>query len=323
MVTATLDVLALGEALIDFVADRPAPRLQDVAAFRRAAGGAPANLAVGVARLGRRSGLLGRVGADAFGHFLQETLTKNGVDVTQLALDPEHRTGLAFVSLGPGGERSFEFFRHPAADMFLAPADVNPAVVGGARILHLGSNSLAVDPCRSAALAAIGAARSAGGIVSFDVNLRLALWPHPELARERILAVLPEVDVLKVSEEEAEFLRPRSSPGSFAAWGLEQGARLVAVTLGAAGCYLASPTATRAVPGFAVNAVDTTGAGDGFLAGLLHQLLAGDLQSEEDLVRAGRFAGAVGALVVTKKGAIPAMPTLAQVTRFLARRAGE
>lgn len=317
-----LDLLCVGEALIDFVADRPVPRLEDVSAFRRAAGGAPANVAVAGARLGLRTGFLGRVGDDAFGRYLAEVLVENGVE-SRLRLDPVHQTGLAFVNLGIAGERSFEFFRYEAADLFLSVEDVAAAGVAGARILHFGSLSLAAEPCRTATLFAVKTARAAGREVSFDVNLRPALWPRPEEARSRILEALPLATILKVSEEEAAFLLPGESPASFCRWALGQGARLVAVTMGAEGSLLAAEGVHVEVPGFAVAAVDTTGAGDAFLAALLREALRSPLRTEAELRRAGRFANAVGALTVTAKGAIPALPTLRQAERLLRRHSPE
>lgn len=306
-------VVCLGEALIDFVADTSGVSLVDCPGFRKAAGGAPANVAVGLARLGVPARFLGKVGEDPFGHFLARTFSEAGVDVTGLRFDPEARTGLAFVSLQADGERDFTFYRHPSADMRLTPAEIDRASFEDAALFHFGSITLITEPSRSATLAAIEAARTAGCIVSYDPNLRLPLWPGAEAARRAMLAVMPVADVVKVSDEEAAFLH--GDIESCARALLAQGPRLVLVTLGADGCRYFTASGEGHVPGFAVDAVDTTGAGDGFVAGLLAHLAEGGAfpLPEPALQQALRFANAVGALTCTKKGAIPSLPTRAEV----------
>jgi fructokinase len=311
-------VVCLGEALIDFVADVSGVSLIDCPGFRKAPGGAPANVAVGLARLGVPVRFIGKVGDDPFGRFLEQTLAGAGVDTRGMRFDPEARTGLAFVALQADGERDFTFYRHPSADMRLSPAEIDPALFDGARLFHFGSITLITEPSRSATLAAIAAARSAGCAVSYDPNLRLPLWPSAEAARRAILVAMPAADLVKVSEEEAVFLH--GDPDRCAEALLAQGPRLVLVTRGAAGCdYFTAEGARGHVPGFSVTAVDTTGAGDGFVAGLLARLPASGTASlaEEQLRETLRFANAVGALTCTQKGAIPALPTPAAVAALL------
>src|SRR4051794_18734680 len=199
-------VICLGEALIDFVADVHGVSLEDCPGFRKAAGGAPANVAVGVARLGQTSAFAGKVGDDPFGRFLERTLAENGVDTTPMRFDPEARTGLAFVSLLENGERDFVFYRHPSADMRLRPDELPVELFSGARVFHFGSISLISEPSRAATLAAARAARNCGCIVSYDPNLRLPLWPSAEAARAAMLDAVPLADVVKISDEEAAFL---------------------------------------------------------------------------------------------------------------------
>ena len=182
------DVIACGELLIDFVSTESGVTLAAAPAFKKAAGGAPANVAVGVARLGYRAGFLGQVGEDDFGHFLADTLAEAGVDTGGLRFSAEARTALAFVSLRADGERSFMFYRHPSADMLWRPEDVDAGYAAGTRIFHYGSISLIGEPSRSATLAALGHARAAGALISYDPNLRLALWPSAEAARAGMLA---------------------------------------------------------------------------------------------------------------------------------------
>src|SRR5512136_3126909 len=177
------DVIACGELLIDFVSTESGVTLGQAPGFQKAPGGAPANVAVGVARLGYRAGFLGQVGDDDFGHFLAETVAEAGVDVGGLLFSPAARTALAFVSLRSDGERSFMFYRHPSADMLWRPEDVNREYVSSTRIFHHGSISLINEPSRSATLAAVEYARAGGALISYDPNLRLALWPSPDAAR--------------------------------------------------------------------------------------------------------------------------------------------
>lgn len=307
-------VLCLGEALIDFVAEEVGVPLRDCPGFTRAAGGAPANVAVGLSRLGLPSAFIGKVGDEPFGMFLAHTLAECGVDTRGMRFDPDHRTGLAFVSLFSGGERQFVFYRHPSADMHLRPEEVDISLLDQAGAFHFGSVSLIAEPSRSATLWAAGEARRRGKFVSYDPNLRMHLWASPEDARREALAAVPLADLVKVSAEEVAFLCPEGSGASF----LAMGPRLVCVTRGADGCICLTADDRVVSPGFAVEAVDTTGAGDGFVAGFLSSLMAGEwATSREDLEHACRFANAVGALTCTQKGAIPALPTRAAVERFL------
>jgi fructokinase len=313
-------IVCLGEALIDFVADVTGVSIEDCPGFRKAAGGAPANVAAGVARLGGASAFVGKVGDDPFGRFLQRTLAELGVDTSSMRFDPEARTGLAFVSLLPGGERDFTFYRHPSADMRLRPEELPEDLLAGARIFHFGSISLIAEPARSATLAAAAAARSSGCLVSFDPNLRPPLWPSLGAARAAILEAMPLADLVKVSAEEAEFLAGEPVSAA-AAQILAMGPRLACVTHGAEGSECFSTSRRVSAPGFRVDAVDSTGAGDGFVAGLLVWLdeNAASLDlAEEQLGAASRFANAVGALACTRKGAIPALPRREAVDRLLA-----
>ncbi|MCS7255686.1 MAG: PfkB family carbohydrate kinase [Thermomicrobium sp.] len=311
------DVVSCGELLIDFVALRRGVRLVDAPAFRRAAGGAPANVAVGVVRLGRRAAFLGQVGDDDFGHYLAETLARAGVDVRGLRFSPDARTALAFVSLRADGERDFLFYRHPSADMLWRPEDVDRAVASATRIFHFGSISLIEEPARSATLVAMETAREHGARLSYDPNLRLALWPSPESARAGMLRGLEHAEIVKLSREELAFLTGSSDPAAARQLWHER-LQLLVVTLGAAGCAYLTPQEEGEVPGFTVPVVDTTGAGDGFVAGLLVGLLEQGLDwSKRAVEQALRLANAVGALVCTRRGAIPALPTRRQVQRLL------
>ncbi len=316
-----LDVIACGELLIDFVSTESGVTLAEAPAFKKAAGGAPANVAVGVARLGYRAGFMGQVGDDDFGHFLADTLAEAGVDVRGLRFSTEARTALAFVSLRKDGERSFMFYRHPSADMLWRPEDVDATYAAGTRIFHYGSISLIGEPSRSATLAALAHARRGGALISYDPNLRLALWPSAEAARAGMLDGWKHADLAKVSEEELEFLTGEADMAAAARMLWHDRLKLLTVTRGAAGAVYFLADASGEVPGFKVDAVDTTGAGDGFVAGLLAGLLDGGLQFEREVVEAAlRLGNAVGALTTTQRGAIPALPTRAAVEAFLAHQ---
>jgi fructokinase len=286
---------------------------------RKAPGGAPANVAVGVARLGYQAGFLGQVGVDPFGEFLAATLRRHGVDTQALRFTSEARTALAFVSLGAGGEPDFTFYRHPSADMLWRPEDVDTAYAACTRIFHYGSISLIAEPSRSATLAALASARAGGALISYDPNLRLRLWRSEEVAREGILYGWQHADLVKVSEEEPAFLAGTRdlARGVRTLW--HEGLRLVVVTRGAAGCAYFTPDGGGDLPGFAVRPLDTTGAGDGFVAGLLVGLLdANRCWDRAALEHALRLGNAVGALATTRYGAIPALPDRVEVADFLA-----
>jgi fructokinase len=313
------DVICLGEVLIDFVPTVTPTTLIEAPAFNKAPGGAPANVAVALARLGRSSAFMGMTGDDPFGRFLELTLAEAGVDTSPLRFTSEARTALAFVSLRADGERQFMFYRHPSADMLFRPADVDQAAIRAARGLHFGTISLISEPSRAATLHAIDRARAGRCLISCDPNLRLALWPDAEAARAGMLEAIAAADVVKVSDEELLFLTGSTDPGAARAHLWQPHHRLIVVTLGPSGCVFITAGATGMVGGFSVASVDATGAGDAFVAGLLDGLFADpDALGDPDRLRAiCRFACAVGALTTTERGAIPALPTRDVVERFL------
>jgi fructokinase len=316
------DVVCLGELLIDFVPTVSGVSLAEAPAFQKAPGGAPANVAVGLARLGCKSAFMGKVGEDDFGRFLAQTLASNGVDISPLVFSKVARTALAFVSLTAAGERDFMFYRHPSADMLYEPGEVDEASLRRAKILHFGSISLISEPSRSATLYAVEVAEKNGLMISYDPNLRLPLWPGEDEARTGMLTGWRHAQVVKVSSEEISILTGEQdlSRGVARLW--QPGLRLVVVTLAAEGCHYFTREAEGMVPGYAVDVVDTTGAGDAFVAGLLYQILQRPALWEDvpALERGLQFANAVGALTTTKRGAIPALPDLETVERWLRDR---
>jgi len=201
-----MSVASFGELLIDFVALEHGVSVGEASGFKKAPGGAPANVAVAVARLGHPSAFLGQVGDDPFGHHLADVLKADHVDVSGLRYCQEARTALAFVSLRADGERSFSFYRHPSADMLMRPEDVAEDVIQGKDIFHFGSLTSIHEPSRSATLKAAEFARAQGKIISYDPNLRLAIWPSADAAREGMFSGLDFATIVKVSEEEVEFM---------------------------------------------------------------------------------------------------------------------
>jgi len=314
-----IDVVTFGELLIDFVSTESGVSLIEAPAFFKAAGGAPANVAVGLARLRVSAGFVGKVGDDDFGRFLAQKLAENGVDTSALLFSDEARTALAFVSLRANGERDFMFYRHPSADMLIRPEEIERDYIGLARVFHYGSISLISEPSRSATLSAVECARDRGLLISYDPNLRLALWPSAEAAREGMLLGWPFAHVVKISREELVFLSGQSDLATAAARLWHERLRLLVITGGRDGCQYITATARGHVPGYRVETVDTTGAGDGFVAGLLKGLLEHPQadRDEAQLREICRYANVVGALTTTKRGAIPALPTAEQVTEFL------
>lgn len=316
-----VDVVCMGELLIDFVALETGVSVGEASGFVKAAGGAPANVAVAVSRLGLSSAFIGQVGKDPFGEYLAGVLAQNGVDVSGLKFTDKANTALAFVSLKPDGDRSFSFYRNPSADMLMTAEDVEYPLIEGCRAFHFGSVSMISEPSRSATLAAAERAAAAGKWVSYDPNLRLALWPNAETAREGMLAGLDYATSVKVSEDELDFL---VNGDVYQLW--RQHTRLVVVTHGGRGATAYTASGFLTVEGQGVQAVDTTGAGDAFTGGLLTQILTvpnlDELLAEPaKLGDVLHFANTVGALATTQKGAIPAIPTRQQV-EMLASRAG-
>ncbi|HEY0180174.1 MAG TPA: carbohydrate kinase [Dokdonella sp.] len=326
--TTTRRAVCFGEALIDFVAEPPTagrPR-----AFLQHAGGAPANVAVALARLGDAVEFVGMLGADAFGDFIAERLRAFGVGTAHVRRTDAAPTALAFVSIDAAGERSFAFYRPPAADLLFRDEHFDAASFDACGVFHACSNSLTEAAIAETTLSGMRRARAAGALVSFDVNLRPALWPRDVDPLPRVRAALALADLVKLSREELAFLaRDRDEEAALAS--LWTGAtRLAVVTDGAAPVRWHTPDRHGTVPTFAVTAVDSNAAGDAFVGGLLHALLGAGIAAAElpafaaDAARrdaALRFAAACGAHAVTRAGAFAAMPARDEVEALLAARA--
>ncbi|RHN51904.1 putative fructokinase [Medicago truncatula] len=315
-------VVSFGEMLIDFVPTVGGVSLAEAPAFKKSPGGAPANVAVGISRLGGSSAFIGKVGADEFGYMLADILKQNNVDTSGMRFDSNARTALAFVTLRSDGEREFLFFRNPSADMLLHESELDIDLLKKARIFHYGSISLIDDPCKSAHIAAMRIAKSSGCILSYDPNLRLALWPSAEAARNGIMSIWDQADVIKISEEEITFLTGGDDPYDddvVLKKLFHRNLKLLIVTEGSKGCRYYTKEFRGRVGGVKVKPVDTTGAGDAFVSGFLYSIASDPsiFQNEKSLRKALYFANVCGAITVTERGAIPSLPTKEAVLQFL------
>ncbi|MCI4187466.1 aminoimidazole riboside kinase [Dickeya dianthicola] len=300
-------VWVMGDAVVDLI-----PEGEE--RYLKCPGGAPANVAVGVARLNGRSGFIGRVGEDAFGHFLRDVLAREQVDIRHMQPDAEHRTSTVVVSLDAQGERTFTFMVRPSADLFLQPSDL-PEFQRN-EWLHLCSIALSCEPSRSTALEAVRRIRAAQGWVSFDPNIRADLWNSEQALRDSLDQVLALADVVKLSEEEFRFLSGSDD--------IRQGSsRLMArypikrllITQGGDGVWLHDGNQLRHFLAHRVTPVDTTGAGDAFVAGMLAALAGYDsLYQVDDWQTVLTQAQRCGALATTAKGAMTALPFAHQLT---------
>lgn len=314
------DVTALGELLIDFTPAGISNKNNRL--FECNPGGAPANVLVSLSKLGKRVEFIGKVGQDEFGSVLQDTLNDCNVGTEGLVFSKETNTTLAFVHLGENGERSFEFYRKPGADMMLTIDEVDKDIIKKSKIFHFGSLSLTNEPASFATLEAAKIAKENGNTISFDPNLRLALWPDPYHAKEMILKGLEFADILKLSEEEFHFLvgdMNLDEGSKFLSYKYE--ISLIFITLGKEGCFYRAGNVFGTSEGYPVKPVDTTGAGDAFWGGVLFKLTEQKEHlhnlSERKLSEIASFANGVAALSTTVKGAIPSMPTFTQIKDFL------
>ncbi|EPS66213.1 hypothetical protein M569_08566, partial [Genlisea aurea] len=313
-------IVSFGEMLIDFVPTVSGVSLADAPGFLKAPGGAPANVAIAVARLGGMAAFVGKLGDDEFGQMLAGILKENGVSAEGVNFDTGARTALAFVTLRADGEREFMFYRNPSADMLLTPQELNLDLIRSAKVFHYGSISLIVEPCRSAHLKAMEVAKQAGALLSYDPNLRLPLWPSAEDARKQIMSIWDKADVIKVSDVELEFITGNNKIDDESAMSLwHPNLKLLLVTLGEKGCRYYTKSFRGCVDGYKVDTIDTTGAGDSFVGALLCKIVDDHSIIEEEgrLKEVLKYACACGAITTTKKGAIPALPTPEQVRTLL------
>jgi len=314
------DVIAVGELLIDFL---PAGMTENgLSLFSSNPGGAPANVLAMLAKLGAKTAFIGKVGKDGFGRFLKTTLDNAGIDTSNLLMSSTERTTLAFVHLDEKGERSFSFYRKHCADVNLNAGELNRKMLNSCRFLHFGSVSLTDEPSRTATLEAARIAKELGAIISYDPNYRPALWDNEQEAGKYMLEAMEYADLVKVSEEELLILTGCKDFSQGADKLLAIGPSVIFVTCGEKGSYVFTKSCCANHGGYRVKAVDTTGAGDTFVGAMLWQLKDMSLEEisqicPEKWKELLAFSNAAGALVTTKKGAIPAMPDLDTVNAFL------
>jgi fructokinase len=314
-------IVCLGEILIDLFPAELGRKLAEVSAFRPKPGGAPANVAVAIARLGISSAFIGKVGDDAFGHQLIQVLKEQGVETRGMRVGTYARTTLAFIAQPDAHTAEFVFYRNPGADLNMRINELDIGLLTNCQVLHIGSLSLVDQPARGATQRAASLAREAGALISFDVNYRPSLWDSKDQAIEQIWGMIPQGHLLKVNEVELGLLAEGESIEGAAQTLLEHGPELVVVTLGARGSFFCTRQAGEFVPAFQVETIDSTGCGDAFIAGLLTQLVDGQDWREKlapDTLRMiMRRANAVGAITALRQGVIPALPTACQVEEFL------
>ncbi len=311
------DILTLGEILIDFTSQGKNAEGQNI--FAQNPGGAPANVAAAIARLGGRAAFAGKAGNDMHGRFLKETLERCNIDCRALKLVDDYFTTLAFVNLKEDGEREFSFARKHGADKMLKKDEVPLDLIAESKIFHFGSVSLTDEPSRSATLYAADEARKAGVTVAYDPNYRASLWDSEEKAIKEMRAAAGLADLIKISDEETALLTGENDCEKAADTLIKNGATVAVVTLGKDGAYVKTKEGGKHIAGFRANAVDATGAGDAFWGGFLYELSKSDKKPNEltldEAADFARFANAVASLCVEKHGAIPAMPSLDEVEK--------
>lgn len=317
-----MDVVALGELLIDFTCEAvDAGGYPTMAAHP---GGAPANFLAALSRFGAETALMGKVGDDAFGKMLLGTLQKAGIDTRGMVTTDEVFTTLAFVTLDETGNREFSFSRKPGADTCLTEQELDLRLIDETKVFHFGTLSLTHEPVRSATYRAVEYARRQGKWITFDPNLRKPLWKDLDTAKEQMRWGLSQADVVKISDEEVAFLFGMTPEEGTAHILREFGGKLVFVTCGARGCFFQNRRTSGMVPGLTgLSVVDTTGAGDIFGGSALWMLLRTGEDpaelTEAQLRRVTEFACASAGLSTTRYGGISSVPSYEQVVEVLHR----
>lgn len=315
-----MDVVALGELLIDFTCQSvDAHGYPTMAAHP---GGAPANFLAALSQFGAKTALLGKVGTDAFGKMLTATLADAGIETRGLISTDDVFTTLAFVTLDETGNREFSFSRKPGADTCIAFEELDLSLIDEAKVFHFGTLSLTDEPARSATCQAVDYAKKAGKLITYDPNLRKPLWKDLEEAKSALLWGLEQADVVKISDEEVDFLFGMGVQEGAAHILNQFGVKLVFVTCGADGCFFQNPLAKGHVPSLSgIQVVDTTGAGDIFGGSAVFKLLqtgkAPETLTYEELTDIVRFACTAAGLSTTRPGGISSIPILSQVEALL------
>lgn len=315
-----IDVVALGELLIDFATIQTDP--EGYPAMAAHPGGAPANFLSALTKFGAKTALLGKVGTDTFGKLLLGTLEKNGIETRGLITTDDVFTTLAFVTFDQHGDREFAFSRKPGADTCIAFEELDLSLIDEAKVFHFGTLSLTDEPARSATCKAVEYARSKGKLITYDPNLRKPLWKSLDTAKEQLIWGLGHADVVKISDEEVEFLFGLGVQEGAEYILKKFGVKLVFVTCGADGCFFKNAVAEGHVPSLSgIKVIDTTGAGDIFGGSAVWKLLQidkdPDLLNVEELTDVTRFACTAAGLSTTKPGGITSVPEKSQVEKWM------
>ena len=323
----TYDVAALGELLIDMTMNGKST--QGNALYEANPGGAPCNVLAMLGKLGHKTAFIGKVGDDIFGHELKDVLDEVGIDPRGLVTDKDVRTTLAFVKTFEDGDRDFSFYRNPGADMMLAKEDIDADLIRSSKIFHFGTLSMTHETVREATLFALEEAKKAECIISFDPNLREPLWESMDEAKAQVLKGLEYTDVLKISDNEIQWLTGLDDYTEGVEWILSRyRVKLVTVSLGKSGSmafFRNDPDSSdyikvEATPFIQKNTIETTGAGDTFGGCILHFVLEKGLKDLDisDLKEMLTFANAAASIITTRRGALRVMPEAEEV-RALAR----
>ena len=316
------DVTALGELLIDFAVNGESEQGNQL--FEACPGGAPCNVLAMLNKLGRKTAFIGKVGDDQFGKLLKDTITNTGIEAKGLVMDQDIHTTLAFVHTFPDGDREFSFYRKPGADMMLKEEEVDYDLIRQSKVFHFGTLSMTDEPVKTATKRALSVAKEAGCIVSFDPNLRPPLWKSLDDAKAEIEYGLGKCDILKISDNEVEFLFGTTDYDKGAALLKEKyNIPLILITLGKDGsrAYY-KDMKVEAAPFLQEKTIETTGAGDTFCASSLNYVLEHGLDNltEENLKELLTFANAAASLITTRKGALRVMSTKEEVLDFMKSR---
>lgn len=317
-----IDVVAMGELLIDFTCI--STDHQGYPTMAAHPGGAPANFLAALAKFGAKTALLGKVGTDAFGRMLQGTLQEAGISTEGIVADEDFFTTLAFVTLDHTGNREFSFARKPGADTQLRFEDLNLGLIEDAKVFHFGTLSLTDEPARTATQKAVAYAKSKGKLITYDPNLRKPLWKDLNTAKEQLIWGLSQADVVKISDEEVEFLFGLGVEDGAAYILKNFGVKLVFVTCGPDGCFFQNAAASGMVPGLSdVKVKDTTGAGDIFGGSAVWKLLqlgkAPETLDGAELTDVVRFACTSAGLSTTRSGGISSVPTMGEIEERMGR----
>lgn len=314
------DVIAMGELLIDFTMNGQSEQGNNL--FEACPGGAPCNVLALLNKMGKKTAFFGKVGKDQFGTLLRGTLDQVGIDTSHLLADDEVNTTLAFVHTFPDGDREFSFYRNPGADMMLTEDEVDPEFLAQTKVFHFGTLSMTHDGVRAATKKAVKAAKESGALISFDPNLREPLWSSLELAREQMEYGFGQCDILKISDNEIQFVSGMEDYDDGIRYLQEKyHIPLILLTMGKNGSRAYYKDMRVEQRGFSVKTIETTGAGDTFGGSALNYLLEHDFDklTEEQLGGLLTFANAAAAIVTTRKGAIRAMPEKAEVEALIHR----